>query len=51
MQVNSQKTQVVHFNIGTNAKHSQFKFHCGDSEIFVVDKYKYPSQDWFSQRS
>ncbi len=30
-----------HFRRGPSVEPSQFKFHCGDSEIFVVDKYKY----------
>ncbi len=41
LQVNSQKTEVVHFHQGPSVERTQFKFHCGDSEIFVVDKYKY----------
>ncbi len=41
LQVTSQKTQVVHFRQGPSLERRQFKFHCGDSEIFVVDKYKY----------
>ncbi len=41
LQVNSRKTQVVDFHRGPSVEHTQFKFHCGDSEIFVVDKCKY----------
>ncbi len=40
-EVNSQKTQVVHFRRGLSVECTQFKFHFGDSENFVIDKYKY----------
>ncbi len=39
LQVNSQKTQVVHFCLGPSIECIQFKFHYGDSEIVLVDKY------------
>jgi len=41
LQVNYQKTQVVHFRWGPSVECTQFVFHCGDSKISVADKYKY----------
>ncbi len=33
--------EVVHFRQDLSVECMQFKFHCRESEIFVVDKYKY----------
>ena len=41
LQVNYQKTQVVHFRCGPSIPRTEYPFKCGPASLSVVEKYRY----------